>query len=157
MNFPMVEEDMNKLLDVAGQLKLFSEMACQAKEVTLTREGLEAFLRRLSEELEGVAEAADVRRSLGNKSSIRPHMLAQIIATVSGQRPILGRDMNSITLKLRECAAADEEMRPASDAWEKLVTAEGGPPITTCEGFLIQFHQVQALLMSIAQEQAGET
>jgi hypothetical protein len=94
-------------------------------------------------ELNNVAAAANERRSDGEENRIRPTMLAQIITAISGQRPILGSDMNRITQRLRDCAEADEDMQPASAAWEAFVTAEGGPAITTCEGFYIKYYPVR--------------
>jgi len=144
MNFIISEENTNKLSDVAEQLKLFSEMSCQTREtITLDAQGLAVFMRRLADDLASVVEVTEARLRHDNKHSVTPSMLAQIIATIGGLHPILGRDMNGITHLLRECAAADEDMQPASLAWEEVMTAEGGPAITTCEGFYIQFYQVR--------------
>ena len=144
MNFTISENDTNKLSDVADQLKLFSEMASQTREtITLDAEGLAVFIRRQADDLRSVVEAAEARQRHDTKHCVNPAMLAQIIETIGGLRPILGRDQNRITHLLRECAAADEDMQPASLAWEGVMTAFGGPEITTCEGFHIQFYPVQ--------------
>lgn len=144
MNFLISEENTNKLSEVAEQLKLLSEMASQTRhEITLDAEGLAVFMRRMAEGLTSVVEATEARHRHDNKHSVPPAMLAQIIATIGGLRPILGRDKNHITNLLRELAAADEDMQPASHAWEEVMTAEGGPAITTCEGFYIQFYPVR--------------
>jgi len=144
MSFIVWEEEMGKLLDVVEQLNLFAQMAEQARELNLTGEGLGCFMRRLADEVGDVAATADERRSIGKKNRVSPSMLAQIIATVGGRRPILGGDMNRITHRLRACAAADEDMRAASAAWEDVVTAAGGPTVTTLEGFHIKFDSVRA-------------
>ena len=143
MSYIVWEKEMSRLLDVVGQLKLFAEMADQARELNLTGEGLGCFMRRLADEVNDVAVTADERRSIGKKNRVGPAMLAQIIETVGGLHPILGRDKNRITHRLRECAAADEDMRRASDAWEGVITSAGGHPITTLEGFLIKFDSVR--------------
>lgn len=144
MSYIVWEDEMNKLLDVVGQLKLFAQMADQARELNLTGEGLGCFMRRLADEVGDVAATADERRRLGKKNRVSPSMLAQIIATVGGLRPILGEDMNRITHRLRACAEADEDMRAAATAWEGVVTAAGGPAITTLEGFHTKFYPVRA-------------
>lgn len=144
MNFLISENDTNKLADVADQLKLLSEMAYQTKhEITLDAEGLAVFMRRMADDLGSVSEAAEARHRHDRKHSVTPALLAQIISTIGGLRPILGRDQNHITNLLREFAAADEDMQPASHAWEEIMTAEGGPPITTCEGFYIKYYPVR--------------
>lgn len=128
-------------------------MASQTRhEITLDAEGLAVFMRRMADDLASVVEVTEARHRHDNKHSVTPSMLAQIIATISGQRPILGSDMNRITQRLRDCAEADEDMQPASAAWEAFVTAEGGPVITTCEGFYIKFYPVRGDTV----EQAGE-
>lgn len=144
MSYIVWEDEMGKLLDVAAQLNLFAQMAEQARELKLTGEGLECFMRRLADEVGDVAATADERRSIGKKNRVSPSMLAQIIATVGGLRPILGGDMNRITHRLRACAEADEDMRAASAAWEGVVTTAGGPPFTTLEGCHIQFDKMRA-------------
>lgn len=144
MSYIVWEDEMNKLLNVTEQLKLFADMADQARELKLTGEGLGCFMRRLADEVGDVAATADERRSLGKKNRVSPSMPAQIIATVGGLRPILGGDMNRITNRLRACAEADEDMRAASTVWEELLTASGGRALTTLEGFYIQFDKMQA-------------
>ena len=152
MSYIVWEDEMSKLLDVVEQLKLFARMAGHTRELQLTGEGLDCFMSRLADEVSDVAAAADERRSIGKKNRVSPAMLAQIIATVSGQRPILGADMNRITHRLRACADADEDMRAASAAWEGVVRPEGGPAITTCEGFYIQFYPVRAKAQETQEE-----
>jgi len=144
MNFLIHENDTNKLSDVADQLKLFSEMAFQTREkIELDAQGLAAFIRRQADDLSSVVEATEARHRHDTKHSVNPAMLAQIISTIGGLSPILGRDMNRITHLLRECAASDEDMQPALLAWEGVMTAFGGPVITSLEGFHIKFYPVK--------------
>lgn len=144
MNFLISEENTNKLSEVADQLKLFSGMSYQTLEtITLDAQGLAVFMRRMADDLDSVSEAAEARHRHDRKHSVTPALLAQIISTIGGLRPILGSDQNRITNLLREFAAADEDMQPASHAWEEIMTAEGGPPITTCEGFYIKYYPVR--------------
>lgn len=152
MSYIVWEDEMSKLLDVVEQLKLFAQMAGYARELQLPGEGLGCFMRRLADDVSDVAAAADERRSIGKKNRVSPAMLAQIIETVGGLRPILGGDMNRITHRLRACADADEDMRAASAAWEGVITAEGGQPTTTLEGFHIQFHPVRAEVQEAQEE-----
>jgi hypothetical protein len=144
MNFLISEENTNKLSEVADQLKLFSGMSYQTLEtITLDAQGLAVFMRRMADDLGSVSEAAEARHRHDRKHSVTPALLAQIISTIGGLRPILGRDQNRITNLLREFAAADEDMQPASHAWEEIMTAEGGPAITTCEGFYLKYYPVR--------------
>ena len=144
--------------DLAGVFQMMCDaVAVTAERNELTHKHVCNLLGRekmqAERELNNVAAAANEHRSDGEENRIRPTMLAQIIATISGQRPILGSDMNRITQRLRDCAEADEDMKPALLAWEAFVTAEGGPPITTLEGFLIKFYPVRG--GAVEQEDGG--
>ncbi len=144
MSYVMWEKELNEVADVRGRLKLFADMADASRELTLTGEDLGCFMRRLAEDLDGALGIIEERGNKAHKAHVRPYTLAQIIGAISGQQPILGRDLNKITYQLREFADINEDMLWARDAWEKFVTAAGGPAITTLEDFYIQYHPVKA-------------
>ena len=145
MSHLFFDEDMTQLSDVTRRLKLFAEIAYQTTELTLSGEYLSCFISSLTDDLDRVVAVVEQRRQASSKNSVSPARLAQIISTACGMRSIMGKQLNEITCLLRECAADDEDMEPVSTIWEDFLMSSGSVnPITSLEGFLIEFDTVRA-------------
>ena len=148
MKFVIHEDIINKITDIETQLKMLEEMCFQINELNLSGEGIGVFMKRLCKDLHDITDSAYSTVYKDNGQRISPNMLTQIIATASGTSPILGRDMNRITLHLRECLAVDDSMKIVSNAWENFVTqGEDREALTlaSMEGFHIKYDKIREI------------